>query len=145
MTTIATDGKSMAGDSLTTAGTHAVRHAPKVHRLKDGRIVGACGLTAECLKIVRWLDDGGDKPDISDETEALVLGLDGTVCHIDHKFEMLEYDVPAGIGSGSDLAIGAILAGASPEAAVGIACVRDRHSGGDITVLHLNGPLRAVA
>ena len=145
MTTIATDGKSMAGDSLTTAGSLAVRHAPKVHRLSDGRIVGACGITAECVKIIRWLEGGGDKPELSDDVAALVLNLDGTVCHIDHKLELLDYLVPCSVGSGGDIALGAMLAGRTPKEAVEISALRDTCTGGEITELHLTGPLRAVA
>jgi ATP-dependent protease HslVU (ClpYQ) peptidase subunit len=48
-------------------------------------------------------------------------------------------NVPAAIGSGSLLALGAMEAGVSPEQAVGIAAKRDIGTGGKITVLHLDG------
>ena len=136
MTVIATDGKSMAGDSYTTAHAQLLRTARKVHRLKDGRIAGACGTTTDCLALIRWLNDGGDKPSLGDDVVALILNPDGSVDWMDCKFEMVKGNmVPYAIGSGGDLALGAMLAGKSPKEAAKIACSRQLDCGGEITVL----------
>ena len=52
MTVIATDGESMAGDSLTTASGQIVAYRAKVVQFADGRIAGACGDTTECRKLM---------------------------------------------------------------------------------------------
>jgi ATP-dependent protease HslVU (ClpYQ) peptidase subunit len=134
----------MAGDSLTTAGSQIVAYATKVYKFKDGRIAGACGDSTECRKLMRWLESGGDKPEVG-EACAMVLNPDGTLEYWDKELEPLPYVTPMAIGSGGDLAIGAMLAGAYPEDAVRFAMERDRHSGGDITVIHRPRKLRRVA
>lgn len=145
MTVIATDGESMAGDSLTTAGNQVVARGPKVHKLSDGRIVGACGDTTECRALVHWLETGGDKPTFTGECEALVLHPDGAVEWISTELRPLRYIVPMAIGSGGDLALGAMLAGADPEEAVRLAIERQVDCGGDIVVHHRPRKLRRVA
>lgn len=79
MTVIATDGRTMAGDTMTSFSGEIGRFAPKIHQLKDGRIAGACGITTECIKLIRWLDEGGDRPDLSEDVAGIVLNLDGDV------------------------------------------------------------------
>lgn len=135
MTTIATDGKTMAGDSQTTADKQRVASRPKVHRLKNGTIVGCSGHATDARAFVRWMDhESGDRPPIGESFEALLLRPDGTVEWIDHKFEPVEYLVPMAIGSGGDIALGAMLAGKSPKRAVKIAALRDSCTDGKITV-----------
>lgn len=142
MTVIATDGRTMAGDSMTSASGQIMRFQQKVHRLKDGRVAGACGLTTDCQQLIRWLDEGGDKPTLGEEVAALVLNVDGTVDWIDNKFEIVRNGLlPAAIGSGGDLAIGMMLAGKSPKDAVELVCTRQIDCGGPITTL---APLAAV-
>ena len=55
MTTIACDGKSMAGDTLCTANGSVVAYHRKIERLSDGRIVGSCGYIAPMA-----IGSGGD-------------------------------------------------------------------------------------
>lgn len=146
MTTIATDGKTMAGDMLSTCNGQLLGIRPKVHRLKDGRIAGASGPSTECQKLIRWLNEGGDKPELSDEVSAIILNLDGSVDWIDNKLEMLSGNVvPYAIGVGGELAIGAMLAGCTPEEAVKLAATRQLDCTGEITVLHIEPAVRAVA
>ena len=132
MTTIATDGKSMAGDSLSSANGMVKAWRRKIHRAPDGRIFGCCGLSTEALKFTRYMLDGGERPILSDDFAALVLNIDGTVHWLDKELEPLNQNLPAAIGSGCELAQGAMLAGKTPREAVEIACIVDRNSGGDI-------------
>lgn len=138
MTTIATDGKTMAGDSLTTGGNHRVAFHPKVKRAADGSLFGCSGLSWCGERFARWMTEGGEKPELHDEFSALVLKPDGTVEYYCQKLEPVSYVVPMAIGSGDDLAIGAMLAGKTPAEAVAIAIERDKNSGGTITVLELH-------
>jgi ATP-dependent HslUV protease subunit HslV len=141
MTTIATDGQTMAADGLRKQhGAIIDTDALKLRRLSDGRIVGTCGDVAEGEMVVEWLEAGGgkdDKPTISDDTVALVLNLDGTVEIYDHHCRPIRVPAPIAIGSGCEFAMGALDAGASPQKAVVIATRRDPNSGGRISVMSL--------
>lgn len=134
MTTIATDGKSMAGDGCVSG--NGIRHAldfRKVFRLKDGRIVGCAGVSYAIPSFLTWLEAGGDLPELNPDFEALVLHADGRCLSYNHKGYSIEQPTPAVTGSGGAIALGAMLAGASPAKAVAIACERDTGTGGTIT------------
>jgi ATP-dependent protease HslVU (ClpYQ) peptidase subunit len=137
MTTIATDGQTMAGDSLTTAGGQVVfDRSVKVRRMKDGTVIGCSGNVTEITAFVRYMEHkNGDRPSVSEEFDALILHPSGKIEWMNNKFEPVQYLAPMAIGSGGDLAIGAMMAGASPKRAVAIACERDTCSGGQIMVL----------
>lgn len=136
MTVIATDGNSVAGDSYSTCQGQLLACRQKVHRLKDGRIVGACGPTTDCVQLVQWLAEGGDKPTLGDEVTALILNGDGSVDWVDNKLTIVSGNVlPYAIGSGGDIALGAMLAGASPKEAAKLAASRQLDCGGEITVM----------
>lgn len=145
MTTIATDGKSMAGDSLSCAGSMIFRHAPKVSRAPNGELFGCCGPTTDAMKFCEYMLNGGDKPTLSEDFTALILKLDGSVEWIDKEFVRVAVETPNAIGSGGELAIGAMLAGQTPEQAVATAMIRDTGTGGQITVEHLQPHLAEVA
>jgi hypothetical protein len=135
VTTIATDGKSMAGDGLCTGdGIIHAMDVRKVFRLSDGRIVGMCGNAYAPPLFVQWLEHGGDPPDLSEQFEALVLHPGGRCQSFNYKCFAIDQSVPAVTGSGGPLALGAMLAGASPAEAVAIACQRNTGSGGTIVV-----------
>jgi ATP-dependent protease HslVU (ClpYQ) peptidase subunit len=147
MTTIATDGKSMAGDGLVT-GTEAIcsKSFRKVRRLPDGRLVGVAGSAFQIEPFFAWLESGGEPPKLADDNfEALVLRPDGTCLCYDSECRSITEDLPTAIGSGRNFAIGALDAGLTAESAVQIACARDCRSGGLITVIHLEHKLEAVA
>jgi ATP-dependent protease HslVU (ClpYQ) peptidase subunit len=136
MTTIATDGRSMAGDGQREQNDTIVdTHAVKVCRLRDGLIVGTCGDVAAGLMLIEWLSEGGAEPDFDGKVNALLLHPDGSVDMLDRNCKPIRVSVPVAIGSGMDFAIGAMEFGASPEQAVEIASRRDPNTGGSITVL----------
>lgn len=145
MTTIATDGKSMAGDGNSYCnGTLAARSSVKVHRLKDGSLFGACGSSGWGDKLQEWCDSwaqggipAGDPPKGDDGDGFMILRPDGTLLQGGSDGLAVPIDAPFAIGSGMDYAIGAMDAGASPEEALIIASERDKSTGGKITVLHL--------
>jgi ATP-dependent protease HslVU (ClpYQ) peptidase subunit len=136
MTTVATDGISMAGDGLLTENERVcMTNCAKVRRLSDGRIVGFAGNAYNWDEFARWLVDGGDRPQVHDGFGCLVLKPDGSITSIDQHGREFPEVAPAAIGSGATLAIGAMDAGKSAADAVKIACARDIYSGGSITVL----------
>jgi len=138
MTTIATDGRSMAGDGLATSQTVAItdRKMVKVWRLEDGRIVGCAGDRSDALAFRDWLN-GSERPKIVKSFEALVLNMDGTAQYFcDPRLIGDIVELPTAIGSGMSFALAAMDAGASPDQAVRIAAERDPFTGGDITVIY---------
>jgi hypothetical protein len=137
MTTIATDGKAMAADSLTSASGDRVQYGPKVHRAANGEIFACAGIRTSGIKFRRFMLEGGEWPDLDDDFAALILTPAGECFWIDNTNERCLVMTPAAIGSGDCFAIGAMLAGADPERAVAISIERDTRSGGTITVMRL--------
>lgn len=103
----------------------------KVHRLDDGRLLGIAGKMKDCLGLIAWLNGSAPRPKKL-AVSALLVSCDGRVELIVDDADPVEIEVPAAVGSGSELAIGAMLAGASPMEAVQIACSRDPFSGGQL-------------
>lgn len=149
MTTVATDGKTMAADGMAISHGTIVEHGlSKVIRLDDGTLVGTAGQRSDGDAFKAWLG-GGERPKIKKPFEALVLRPDGSCTyHCEHDLEGLTTEFPAAIGSGMDFALAAMDAGASPRRAVEISIRRSPHSGGEVTVLTLGkssiAPLKAV-
>lgn len=139
MTTIAVNGRSMAGDGITTCNGHILAYPQKVNRAPDGSLFGATGLTTQCEKFRQWMmsDPQPDFPSFDEDFCALILRPNGKVYWIDKHNAYIEYAMPAAIGSGSEYAIGAMMAGRTPKQAVEIAAMRDRSTAGDITELKL--------
>lgn len=135
MTTIATDGKSMAGDGQRDhRGTVTNLNAEKIRRLPDGRLVGTSGDVAFGEMFVEWLENGGDRPEYKGDGgfTALILMPCGELMLAGQDCHPCTINAPYAIGSGMDLAIGAMAAGASPAEAVEIAAAFDPHTGGVI-------------
>lgn len=143
MTTIATDGESMAGDGMAVDHCETIvnMNRRKVFKLADGRIIGGAGNSFDVAAWREWLEGGkaGDCPIQSEQFGGLILNRDGAVLWVDYKGRETEVPPPSAIGSGQDFAIGAMEAGAAPDIAVAIAAKRDPHSGGDIVVERLDG------
>ena len=131
----------MAGDGLCTGNglVHGF-DTQKVFKLGDGRIVGMCGTAYGIPAFVKWLAEGGDKPKLFEGFEALVLHPDGACETYNEECQSCPQQTPAITGSGGPIALGAMLAGASPERAVEIAAMRDQGTGGIITVEYLETP-----
>jgi ATP-dependent protease HslVU (ClpYQ) peptidase subunit len=141
VTAVATDGKTMAGDGLVASG-HAVSSmsAVKIIRLEDGSLVGFSGDCASVELAKAWFIDGEnskDKPTLDSDFSALVLRKTGKVFWFGEKLYGVEYEAPAAIGSGCEIAIGAMEAGLAPAQAVKVAAKRMISVGGKITVLDL--------
>lgn len=136
MTTIATDGKSMAADGQVQDHTDTILAGDhrKVFKLNDGRIVGGAGNSFDVGSWIEWLEKGkeGPCPVQSNQFSAMILNTDGSLLWVDHKGREAPTPVPCAIGSGSQFALGAMDAGASPTKAVAIARNRDLWTGGDI-------------
>lgn len=139
MTTIATDGVSIAGDSLATSGDLvAFRSVVKIWRFKDS-LYGACGLSTDLLKFKEWQksdEDAEDTPTLSEGFSGIKLSRKG-VWHFDNAFAPHKAPKLWATGSGRELALGALYAGATAHRAVSIAAKLNVNTGGPIRVLYL--------
>lgn len=140
MTTIACDGHSMAGDGRTTSNGTIVNDAStKVFKLSDGRIAGFSGYAGSKNDVLAWLNGDREFPAVDDvdlHVTALVMDTCGNVVLIDGYGNATTVATPAALGSGQDIARGAMLAGADPVEAITIAARLDIWTGGTVTVLH---------
>lgn len=148
MTCIATDGITIAADSRQTAeGLIVNDDAIKLFRAKDGSAVGVAGNCASAELARRWFEEGEDferVPKLEDKDfAALILRPDGRVEWMGVAFAAVAYAVPTAIGSGDELAIGAMLAGKSPADAVQIAIARMSSCGGPVIELDRQAPKEA--
>ena len=139
MTTIACDGRVMAADGLSALDGDCIvaLNKSKMHRLKDGSIFGSAGNNGDRLNVLEWLQQGGKNPRVNHFVRLILKG-DGRIVLLDVDLHTdNEIDAPAAVGSGGQLALGAMLPGASPKEAVAIAAQRDPHTGGKIALLSL--------
>ena len=103
-------------------------------------LVGGAGTYTSVLQAVTWISEGADpnnKPEL-DEKDFHLLGCDQLgnfwLAADSLEFMPIEADIHA-IGSGGHYAMGAMLAGSTPERAVELACLVDEHSGNGVTSL----------
>lgn len=136
MTTIACDGKIIAGDGMVTGNgmIHSTETA-KVFRLNSGSVVGFSGSIFLHNDALAFLN--GDLPsiDLGDDFEAVILHPGGRCECMDGKGRRYEQPIPCVTGSGSAVALGAMKAGKDAFEAVKIACGVDTGTGGICTYM----------
>lgn len=133
MTTVCTDGKTMAADRLITG--HGIKHGQfrKIAKLKDGTIVGMAGHPFVMDTLVAWLESDQSEPfDSKGDFECMILYTNGTVKCMDGDGRAYECGSPQAIGSGAPVAYGAMAAGATPIEAVQIAAKYDIRTGAGV-------------
>lgn len=137
MTTIATDGKRMAADTWQT-GNYIDQFALQKMEVIEGTLVGVSGSPLHALLFFEWLREGNsnDEPILGKAFRALRVSSLG-VWFWDKQLTPVEVGAPAAIGSGARFAMGAMLAGATPEEAVRVAMELDPFTGGEVKCLTL--------
>lgn len=145
MTCIATDGKTIAADSRSCFGDLITTDsADKLGYGQDGSIIGCAGDRGACALVRKWFQDGADMdtipklPSSSAEGgpfDALILRPSGQIEALDQHFIFMARDAPAAIGTGGEIALGALLSGKSPSDAVRLASGRVSSVGGKIVEL----------
>lgn len=133
MTTIAIDKNYLiAWDSQVTYGNIAAKaHEPKVIE-RYGRIYAMCGMQCDLATLVDKLESGEKMPPDFEFT-LLMITREGTIfTQTEKSLTPVQVSVPHAVGSGSDIAIGAMRAGASAHRAVQIAAELDVYTGGEI-------------
>lgn len=149
MTTIAYSAGFMASDTQAYLGRGEPGFArkSKVHRLKDGSLIGvSSSIVGAAKRLVPWIEDGCDfdnMPVIKDAEremsfEAIQVMPDGRLRYWNDSY--MPTDIEArffAIGSGASYALGAMAAGTTAAGAVAIACEFDNFSGGNIETWRL--------
>lgn len=136
MTVIAWDGKTLAGDKQ--SNFNGIRsRTRKVYKVSRG-VFGCSGITSECQAYVRWAKNPVIPAPIFTDINILFIDNDLRVWLSDQsgQWSLLKQPVSA-IGSGSELAIGAMLAGATAKEAVRLACRTSIYCGMGIDVVRL--------
>ncbi len=134
MTTIAYKDRIMAADSGCFNGGLYEGEVDKISILPDAGVIGCCGEYGAILKVIEWLTAGGkprEKPRLSRDSEftGLLVRPNGEVVHYQLGLRPLRLTADFhAIGSGRQIAVGAMAAGASAEQAVRIACHYDQIS-----------------
>jgi hypothetical protein len=138
MTTIAWDGKTLAGDTLAT-GTFN-RRVVKIWELRPGVYFGGCGLHSEVFEVKEWLryEKREERPEVKECVGILIRN--GKAYRIEENL----MEVPIiedfhAVGSGACFAITAMYLGCNAEQAVDIASKFDEATGGDIMTISVSG------
>jgi ATP-dependent protease HslVU (ClpYQ) peptidase subunit len=130
VTTIATDGRSIAADGRTTAGTEIISDAvEKLEVLPDGSIVGGAGTGVAVRRAIAELYKS--QPDeVDGDYRLLRLYPSGAIAVYAYTTQQPQFvEAPFSIGSGGEFARGAMASGASPKKAVRIAHQFDSGTG----------------
>lgn len=142
MTTIACNKESMYGDLQWTHGQNKWKGDGKVFKIKPNPdfpvkcpfLIGMAG-TVDDIMIVRsffqYPELVGRPPRLRGSVNGLVLTFDGDIFTFEKEYTTwTRYNEPySAVGSGRDLAIGAMSAGKTPKEAVKIAAQRDIFTG----------------
>lgn len=142
MTTIAWDGKTLAADRRTSSDRILVGVKTKIaKRKKDGALVAAAGPSSVARAFLEWFQKGekGPSPLLgkTEPSQAVIIRPNGDVESHDN-----EGWYPTGVqyytnGSGWEIALGAMHAGATAKEAVEIASKLDGATGEGVDTLEL--------
>lgn len=149
MTVIAWDGKTLAADKQATDNgvLHQITKIRKITKgKKKGWLIANAGSAASGSLLMDWFETGADPRTFpyeyqkDDKFWAALLAISPT--GVVHKYEhlpipvILEDDMYA-LGSGKDMAIGAMAMGADAATAVQVVCTYETDCGVGIDVVHL--------
>lgn len=144
MTTIATDGKTVAFDTLITAGGQIVGHIDKAVEIAPGIIVAGGGSHEAVQTFIEWMrmtwksDTRVPKPKLANREgfRGILVDTNAGACWgYEEKLFPFRTQLPYTLGEGGDVAIGAMLAGKTPLEAVKIASTLYPATGGEIKFL----------
>ena len=146
LTTIAYRDGVMASDSAYNQGSiigggqrQKLGHNPK------GDLCGSCGISNWCHAFLKWFENGEEgEPPLPDkdkdgytEGRAMIVRSDGMIEIYENGGGFPVKAEYVAIGSGFELALGAMHAGATAKQAVAAAITHDTHSAGEIlTIKH---------
>lgn len=136
----------LASDTLVTVHGTRVAHAQKIKRVGDGWLIGASGNFGSLPPLEAWIHAGANVAVAVewgkvDDTTGILISPDGVVYHVDTGcgFVTEESSPFKAMGSGSEIARGALVLGASATKAVEVAMSVELYCGGFVTYLGLDG------
>jgi hypothetical protein len=141
MTTIAYDGRFFACDTRR-LGNYIEDYAEKMRIIEAPdipiRIIACAGSESASYKTFKWFEEGADLDNIPNVGDLATGGLiwqedgnGGTLHYTDELFFPIPDKPPAALGTGSNIAMGAMLHGATAMQAVEYAKQLDPGTGGD--------------
>jgi ATP-dependent protease HslVU (ClpYQ) peptidase subunit len=141
VTTIAWRAGVLAADTATSSANAIIRQDFRKIEAHHGCLAAACGTATYAAAFLRWfLNDEKGEPPVADSKE----GDRGLIVRKNGALEIYETggwfpSAPTyyAMGSGNEVALGAMCAGADAEKAVRCAIEHNPHTGGDVTVLRL--------
>lgn len=141
MTTIATDGHQIVADTLQVWGTErSLRPATKMI-VKNKTIYALAGTYGILNDLIDWVESGAIRENVPfsdmDWKWTMLVLRKGSIWQVSSELPGLlqEGGFPFAIGSGSEFALGAMHAGATPLEAIRIASKLDIYTGGPLDVL----------
>jgi ATP-dependent protease HslVU (ClpYQ) peptidase subunit len=143
MTTIATDGVTIAADGQRTAGSERIGLNAKKIIVRDGRIFALTGTVGLFEAAIRWFLAGaeaGKAPKGAEEDSWRLIVIDKTGALATFGSTALfgePFPYPQAFGSGANYAMAAMRCGKSPQEAVEIAKELDVLSGGLVQVVNI--------
>lgn len=144
MTTIATDGTTVAWDGrITTHWGHVLQLDAEKVKIKDGRVFGIAGNFAIFDDVIRWYVEDEHNPSNvppcpADEPWILLVYDAGKWAVLSSKVPYpLRVSLPYAIGGGDMMAIGFMRKGGSPLEAVKDVCECTTISGGKVKWLEV--------
>ena len=136
----------MAADTATHTGDMRLYHVKKIWRVR-GALLAAAGITSVCMAFRDWYAAGRDVPfERPDEFDGIVVQSDGVVLRMIGKDNgFVRYDAPFhAVGSGLEILIGAMAAGATAAQAVEIAMRWSTYAAGGLQIETLEDPSLAA-
>jgi len=141
LTTIAYKDGVVAADSQRSSGYIRVGETVKIVQNAAGDIAGGCGSDAFCAAFQEWFLGGEQTEMAKPETEEGSSGR-GIIFRANGWIEELDGDgwskiiaTLYAVGSGRELAMGAMAFGATPEEAIAVAAEYDVYTGGRVVSL----------
>lgn len=135
MTTVAFRDGVMAADSACHDGSTFTHRLQKIHRMPNGALAAFAGDVEQAMALFDWLKGGqrGRKPK-SRDVSVLYVTPQRKILHYNggRKAHVIAEPFYC-IGSGADIAFGAMFAGADAKTAVRAAIKRDAFSRGPVT------------
>lgn len=141
MTTIVTDGHTIAADGMRTWNGELRGLSFQKLTVRGNRIFAFTGSTPMMIPLIDWFEDGAnpDKTPAHEDPDWTMLIIDGDgMRKVSHVCTYPEwFDPPFALGAGADYALGAVWAGASPRDAIGLVSEHTNHTGGEIQVIRI--------
>jgi hypothetical protein len=142
MTTIATDGVTVASDSMRACGQEIVDLSTQKIKVRDGHLFAFTGDFAFFDPAIEWFLGGRDiekapKVHKDGNWRLLVLYHDRIESYTDTQPYGDPFPYPQAFGSGADYAFTALHLGKSPEEAVALSSRFNVYTGGPIQVVNI--------